>query len=173
MYKERSFNTETQTNIKGYNFQYQHTPQSPFSIPKSHRYGSALHAAIQCFQVKNIKVREFTFSDKSNALGVVGSVRKMDKDAEETVTVRLRTAVDHSGTGGVGSAALPVIVPQERSAGTERLAIYVVYNITNLSSKSPIHLVFSPTIAPRLPLDIVIYRTDGVKTIARTHKISN
>ena len=91
-----------------------------------------------CFQVKNIKVGKFTFADKSNALGVVGSVRKMDKDAEETVTVRLRTAVDHSGTGGVGSAALPVIVPQERSAGTEKLAIYVVNNITNLCSKSPI-----------------------------------
>ena len=87
--------------------------------------------------MKNIKVREFIFADKSNALGVVGSVRKMDKDAEETVTVRLRTAVDHSGTGGVGSAALPVIVPQERSAGTERLAIYVVYNsITNLCTPS-------------------------------------
>ena len=84
-------------------------------------------AAIQlCFQVKNIKVGKFTFADKSNALGVVGSVRKMDKDAEETVTVRLRTAVDHSGTGDVGSAALPVIVPQERSAGTERLAICTV-----------------------------------------------
>ena len=95
--------------------------------------------------MKNIKVGKFTFADKSNALGVVGSVRKMDKDAEETVTVRLRTAVDHSGTGGVGSAALPVIVPQERSAGTDRLAIYVVYNgITNLcsSKKSPIHLAF-------------------------------
>jgi len=60
-------------------------------------------------------------ADKSNALGVVGSVRKMDKDAEETVTVRLRTAVDHSGTGGVGSAALPVIVPQERSAGANNV----------------------------------------------------
>ena len=84
--------------------------------------------------MKNTKVGKFTFADKSNALGVVGSVRKMDKDAEETVTVRLRTAVDHSGTGGVGSAALPVIVPQERSAGTERLAIYVVYTY---NSKAP------------------------------------
>ena len=69
--------------------------------------------------MKNIQSRESSFPDKSNALGVVGSVRKTANDAEETVTVRLTTAADHSGTGDVGSVALPVIVLQERSAGTD------------------------------------------------------